>query len=102
FRLPPRTHHPRLGDDLPRPGGRAAHRTYLPASARRLPAGGTEQWPAGKAVRGAARGQSGRTAVDNSPDAVDLAHDGDRRPAGLALLAEELPAHRSAGRTRSA
>ena len=32
----------------PRPGGRAAHRAYLPASARRLPAGGAETWPAGE------------------------------------------------------
>src|SRR5262249_47078559 len=93
FRLPPRTHHPRLGDDLPRPGGRAAHRAYPPASARRLLAGGAETWPAGKAVRGAARFQAGRTAA--------RASNRDRRLAGLAVLADGLPAIRRAGLRRS-
>jgi len=42
---PSRAGHPRLGDHGTRPGGRAVDRGHLPASARRLPAGGTYPGP---------------------------------------------------------
>ena len=67
-----------------RPGGRAVHRGHLPASARRLPAGGAEPRPPGKAVRGAGCRPAGRTAA--------RARDRDRRLAGLAVVADGLPA----------
>ena len=49
--------HPRRGDQSARPGGRTVHRGHLPASARRLPAGGPEPRPAGTTVRGAGAGR---------------------------------------------
>jgi SAM-dependent methyltransferase len=63
LRYSPRTPHPRLGDDHPRPGGRATDRAQLPASARRLPAAGPEPWPEGQTMRGAARDAGCRTAA---------------------------------------
>jgi ubiquinone/menaquinone biosynthesis C-methylase UbiE len=66
---------------------------YLPASARRLPAAGTEAWPAGQTMRGAARDPNGRTATRT--------RNRDRRLDGLAVLADGLPAFGNASRWRS-
>jgi hypothetical protein len=65
-----RASHPRLGDHSARPGGRTMHHVNLPASARRLPAGGTEPWPSGTGCEEPGGRQPGEQPDEPLPEPV--------------------------------